>query len=354
MYMCEECAGLWSEIERKNAVKKGKWIATEAFNGRAGFHLNELYSPWSTLAVIVQDFLEAKNDPEKLKTWTNTTLGETWEIKGEEIEHSTLFARREYYAAQVPQAACVLTAAIDVQDDRLECGVEAWASGEENWKIDYRVFYGDPSRPELWKRARDFLDTRYQHESGNSLGIACACVDSGGHYTEEVYKFVKPMESRRVYAIKGKESDGTFVNSPTRNNNQKVLLFSLGVDTAKEVLAARLKILEPGSGYQHFPMGDVFGEEYFQGLTAEMCVTEKVRGVAKRVWVKKRPRNEPWDLAVYNLAAMYILKPNFKKVAARLATKPDAEPEEVIEEKPRPTTKKRLMKRKRKNWATDI
>lgn len=350
MYCCEKCGALWSELERKHAVKKGEWRATEAFTGRAGFHLNELYSPWSTLAEIVTAFLEAKGSPETLQTWTNTVLGETWEIKGEEISHSALFARREYYAAQVPQGACVLTAAIDCQDDRLECGVEAWGPGEENWKIDYRVFYGDPATPELWKRLRDFIDARYEHESGNSLGIACATIDSHGHYTEQVYKFVKPLESRRVYAIRGKGTDGTFVNKPTRNNNQKVLLFTLGVDTAKEVLSARMKILAPGAGYQHFPMGDTFSEEYFAGLTAETCVTEKVRGVAKRVWKKVRPRNEPWDVAIYNLAALYILNPSFPKLAARLAdnTEPPKEPEQ-----PR-TTQRRRPARRRQNWATDI
>lgn len=357
MYRCEECAGLWSEIERKHAVKRGEWRATEAFNGRAGFHLNELYSPWSTLADIVKEFLEARKDPERLKTWTNTVLGETWEVKGEEIEHGALYARREYYAAPVPQGAVVLTAAIDVQDDRLEVGVEGWGPGEENWKIDYRVFYGDPALPELWRRMRDFLDTRYEHESGNKLGIASAVVDSGGHYTEEVYKFVKPLESRRVYAIKGKESDGTFVNVPSRNNNQKVLLFTLGVDTGKEVIAARLQVLEPGAGYHHFPMGDTFDETYFQGLTSEMCVTEKVRGVSKRVWKKKRPRNEPWDIAVYNLACMYILNPSFNKLAARLQRDPQEKAAHKPEETPTPTPTTRRRKpttRQRKNWATDI
>lgn len=349
MYCCEGCGGLWSEIERKHAVKRGQWRATESFNGRAGFHLNELYSPWSTLADIVQSFLEAKNSPETLQTWTNTVLGETWELRGDELDHSSLYARREYYASQVPRGACVLTAAADVQDDRIEVGVEGWGPGEENWKIDYRVFYGDPAQPELWRRLRDYLDTRYEHESGSSLGIACATIDSHGHYTEQVYKFVKPLESRRVYAIRGRGSDGTFVNKPTRNNNQKVMLFTLGVDTGKEVLAARMKILEPGAGYVHFPVGDVFNEEYFSQLTAETCITEKVRGVAKRVWKKIRPRNEAWDISVYNLAALYILNPSFPKLSARLDQKEPEKEQELLR-----TTQRRRPQRRRRNWATDI
>lgn len=349
MYCCEECGSLWTEIQRKNAVKRGEWRATEPFNGRAGFHINELYSPWSSLADIVQNFLEAKNSPETLQTWTNTVLGETWEIKGDALDNSALYARREYYAATVPQGACVLTAAADVQDDRIEVGVEGWGAGEENWKVDYRVFYGDPAQPELWKRLRDYIDTRFKHESGNDLPISCTTIDSGGHYTEQVYKFVKPLEGRRVYAIRGRGNDGTFVNKPTRNNNQKVMLFTLGVDTGKEVLAARMKILEPGSGYHHFPMGDTFNEDYFSQLTAEACITEKVRGVARRVWKKIRPRNEAWDIAVYNLAALYILNPSFPKLAARLG-EVESPPEP---EQPRSTQRRRPVRRKT-NWATDI
>jgi len=349
MYCCEECGGLWSEIERKNAVKRGEWRATEDFNGRAGFHLNELYSPWSTLAGIVTAFLEAKGNPETLQTWTNTVLGETWEVTGDVVDRGQLYGRREYYAAAVPAAAVVLTAAADVQDDRIEVGVEGWGVGEENFKVDYRVFYGDPAQPELWRRLREYLDQRFLHESGNELPIACAVVDSGGHYTEQVYKFVKPLEARRVYAIRGRGQDGTFVNRPTRNNNQNVPLFTLGVDTGKEVLSARLRITEPGPGYQHFPVNDTFTEEYFAQLTAETCVTEKVRGVARRVWKKIRPRNEAWDIAVYNLAALYILNPSFAHLKARL------EPREIppVQDPPR-TTQRRRPAKSRKTWATDI
>jgi phage terminase large subunit GpA-like protein len=33
-----------------------------------------------------QSFLEAKKLPETLKTWINTSLGETWEEKGDTVE----------------------------------------------------------------------------------------------------------------------------------------------------------------------------------------------------------------------------------------------------------------------------
>ncbi|MCP4370077.1 MAG: hypothetical protein GY797_18465 [Deltaproteobacteria bacterium] len=67
-------------------------------------------------------------------------------------------------------------------------------------------------------------------------------------------------------------------------------------DTAKTVIYGRLKVENPGPGYCHFP--DHYPDEYFKQLTAEELVTRYVRGVTKRVWKKKRPRNEALDLRV--------------------------------------------------------
>lgn len=45
----------------------------------------------------------------------------TWEEKGEAPDWSVLFDRREKYKiGKVPQGAYVLTAGVDVQNDRLE------------------------------------------------------------------------------------------------------------------------------------------------------------------------------------------------------------------------------------------
>jgi phage terminase large subunit GpA-like protein len=56
-----------------------------------------------------------------LKAWTNTTLGIPWEEKGEAPDWGVLFDRREHYRiGSVPLGGYVLTAGVDVQNDRLE------------------------------------------------------------------------------------------------------------------------------------------------------------------------------------------------------------------------------------------
>ena len=41
--------------------------------------------------------------------------------------------------------------------------------------------------------------------------------------------------------------------------------------------------------------------------------TRYEKGVPYQVWVKKRARNEPFDLRVYNTAALEIINPNLER-----------------------------------------
>lgn len=60
-----------------------------------GFHLNTLASTFCSWKEIVQKFLVAKEqldqgNPEGMKVWVNTELGETWEEQGEQVEDAAL------------------------------------------------------------------------------------------------------------------------------------------------------------------------------------------------------------------------------------------------------------------------
>ena len=78
-------------------------------------------------------------------------------------------------------------------------------------------------------------------------------------------------------------------------------MFSIGVNTAKELMFGRLRIPELGPGYCHFPVD--YEDEYFKQLTAEKCVTKFHKGFPRREWIKTRPRNDALDCRVYNMAA---------------------------------------------------
>jgi phage terminase large subunit GpA-like protein len=223
----------------------------------------------------------------------------------------------------------VLTAGVDVQGDRLELAVKGWGRGEESWLVLWEQLFGDPGRPDVWQLLEQRLTRAWAMANGQQLRIQACCIDSGGHHTEHVYRFVAPRQSRRVYAVKGLSQPGRpLLGRPSRSNKQRVRLFPVGTDSAKDLIYARLKIGQPGPGYFHFPTAvDV---EYFLQLTAEKVVTRFLKGRPYRSYEKIRPRNEALDLEVYATAALVALgAPTLRELgvmADRLAGQPAAAP----------------------------
>lgn len=325
-YICEHNGCIITDGDKQKMLKHGKWVAEAAFTGIAGFHINELYSPWVSFAQMVTEFLRAKKLPETLKTWVNTSLGETWEEAGEVIEADFLLKRKESWGTEAPEPVLLVTAGVDVQGDRLEIEVKGWGIGEESWSLDYRIFYGDPAQAMVWQELDRFLLKPIKSQLGIMLSIACTCIDSGGHHTQAVYQFCAGREVRGVFAIKGiNQTAKPLVGRPSKNNRYKMRLYPIGTDTAKEVIFSRLKITELGAGYYHFPLER--DKEYFLQLTAEKQITSFNKGVAKREWIKIRARNEVLDCNVYALAALKLLNPDFELLAAQMEMLPLTEQE---------------------------
>ena len=311
-YACEHCGALWDEAERMWAVRNGQWIAEKPFAGIAGFAINGLYSPWTRLADGVRDFLSVKKSPDQLRVWTNTYLGETWEDAGERVDDWELAERREPLNP-IPDDVLMLTAGVDVQDNRLEVSVIGWGRDDESWVLSHETLYGDPSTPQLWAALDTRLTQTYTTDEGRTLPIRASCVDSGGHYTNAVYQYCKRNQGRGIFAIKGVGGEGkALAGRPTKNNVGKCPLFPIGVHSAKDTLFGRLKIEEIGAGYVHF--SDTLSDEYFKQLTAEKLVTKFTKGFKKREFVKVRPRNEALDCFVYAIAAYSIIGVNVNAI----------------------------------------
>lgn len=342
-YVCAVSGCEIRETEKPQMIRKGEWRATAtSVDGKtAGFHLNALYSPWVTWPEVIQKWLDAQGSPTELQTFVNAYLAETWELQGDKVEQSVLQDRVHPYAAQAPDGVLVITAAVDVQKDRLEASAIGWGRGEESWAIDHRVFEGDPSRTSVWEDLDQWLDTEYQHESGIRLRIRCTMIDSGGHHTKQVYAFTKPRQHRRIYACKGRGGNHPLLARPSKQGTIQALLYMVGVDSAKELFYARLKNDQEGPGHCHFPdirsdedasVKGQFDEEFFAQTTAEQLVTTGKPGHQKRVWIKRRPRNEALDLRVYNMAALERIRPNFPAIGKGVAREAARVKERQMEE----------------------
>lgn len=334
-FACAKCGCVSSEVEWKEQFVNGKFIAKYPERKVRGFHLNALSSLFVEWKEIVQKFLTANEEKKKgnielLKVWTNTEMGQTWEEAGEQLEQEDLFKRREKYNCEVPEDVICLTAGIDTQDDRFEIEVVGWGVDKESWGIKYQIIYGDLKLPGVWNDLDTFLSQTFTRADGAKLKIICACMDSGGHFTNQVYKFCKARTARRIYAIKGKGgAEVPYFNKPTKSNREKAPLFTIGVDTGKSLLYQRLAIAEEGPNYCHFPKekDKGYNETYFKGLTSEKMVMTYKRGKAQYVWTLKDSgykRNEPLDIRNYATVALEIANPVLKKPDKTDATVPPA------------------------------
>ncbi len=351
LYLCPNCGEGITNNQKNLAVKNGRWEATASFNGVAGFWINELYSPFSNFTDIAKNYERAETKGiQSVKVWWNTSWGVPFEMsKG--VSSDGLIDRKEEYKAEVPMGAMVLTAGVDVQDDRLELEIVGWGEIGESWSIAYKIIHGDPKFPKVWRELDNILNSEFLHESGINLKIKSTAIDIGGHRTKYVLKYCKDKFYNGVYAIKGSsERNKPIISQRAKKSKDKQTnIFLVGTDTAKFGFYTALEIDKIGAEYCHFPDLEIYDEEYFAQLTAEKFDIEK------NSWVKIRQRNEALDCRIYAIAGLEIFessqKINWKKLKERFqhSSKKDKKNDEIdevieikkIEDKPKPTKKKK-------------
>jgi phage terminase large subunit GpA-like protein len=284
------------------------------------WHVSGLYSPlgWFAWAEAAKDFLESQKggfDDESgeslAQVFSNTALGEPYEVEGEQAEANVLALRAEPYdLGRVPAGGLMLTAFADIQGNRIEYEVKAWGRDYESWLVDYQVLNGDPtnSADKVWDDLIELRNKAYAHAGGNSVYVAALGVDSG-YMTQVVYDFCRKWQRKHVFATKGVAGPGKSAIGPERrvdyNHNGKAVrhgarLRVMGVDTLKERVFQALAVNQPGPGFMHFPRG--LPTEYFEGLTSEKKIPRRKKGAIVYEYVKTRERNEPLDLEVGNHA----------------------------------------------------
>ncbi|NHB89597.1 phage terminase large subunit family protein [Photorhabdus tasmaniensis] len=316
-YVCRHNGCVIHHNEKARMVKRGEWQATKPFKGHAGFHIWAGYSlfPNAAWKYLVAEWLRVKNDPLMRQTFINLVLGEPYEDRGEKaLSEKRLLERCEVFSAEVPDGVAVLTAGIDTQDDRFEIEIVGWGRNEESWSIAYDVIEGDLETDEPWKRLDAYLKQVWRRADGRGFTIMAACMDSGGHHTQQVYEFSKARIGRRIWAIKGESARGGKrspvwpTKKPTPRTKSSFKPIILGVNAAKDTIRGRLHIDPPLPGeasasYMHFPADRDLN--YFSQLLAERSVLKESGGQRFRVWEQLPGRaNEALDCRVYAYAAL--------------------------------------------------
>lgn len=282
---------------------------------------------------------------ETLKAVINTDWGRPYQFRRKTTQRSgqrLLDRAEETVKRTVPHGVRFLTATIDVQggkDRRFVVQVHGNGPHRETWVVDRFNIKDDrgpdndqeprpispASHPEDWDLiTRDVIHRTYKlaDASGRRMPILAVAVDTGGEgegeesVTNQAYEWYRRLAKagvqNRVYLVKGASSKSpsrvrkTWPDNTGRKNRKSsakgdVPLYMLGTDTLKDAVASMLDRENPGMGYLHTPSW--LGRWWHDELTYE------IRDPKTGKWSKPgKKANEAFDLCVYNLALLIILK----------------------------------------------
>ncbi len=311
-YACEHCGTMIEEHHKPKMLAGGRWIAENPDIKRRGYHISALYAPiglgpsWLDLA---QEFIVAHKDNATLKTFINTHLGEAWEDQTNKLKAHELARRMEPVELRaIPPGCLAITCGIDTQDDWLAVTLLGWGDGHL-WILDWHEIQGDTTRPEVWDRLQEYLQTTHTNAYGKEMRIRAAGIDSRGHRSEQVRQFVSRTSlTLPVYAVQGATTRmgraiAQSASYPDKNRRGKLIrggygLWNIGTEYCKDYLYGHLASDGEKSETERlirFPQG--LDDAYFNGLLSETYDPEKKRYVQRTG--AKHKRNEPLDTLVY-------------------------------------------------------
>lgn len=346
-FVCSSCEEAIEHKHKRWMIERGEWRSTApkrfTASGReiVSFHIWAAYSysPNSTWADLVFEFLAVKDKPEEYRTFINTVLGETWEDQGEAPDWDRLYRRAgTHEVGTVPDGVKKITAGVDVQKDGCYYSVWGWGAKKQSWSIAAGFIEFDTANEKEWVALDELLTRVFKRDNGEEYAIAKMAIDSGYNATQ-VYTYAQRWRGR-VIATKGQSKQRVIIQSPKKTDlrkNGKQLrrggrVWNVGVDILKQELYGWLRIEKTDApGYCWFAQ---HGEEFFKQLTAEQLipVKDKYHRIRREWQVIAGRENHYLDTRVYARAAAYLIGVDRLKDEETPAPKPPDAPSEPIAE----------------------
>lgn len=313
-YACEHNGCVIEEHHKPAMLAAGVWIPEKPeVKNRRSYHISAIYAPIglgpSWLDLMVQ-FKRVHKDPQQLKTFINSNLGESWEDQTDKLKPHDLAKRAGDYAPGIIPPGCLaITMGIDTQDKWIEYTRLGWGADGKHWIIDQGQITGDTSTLPVWNELEAEIHKPMTNSYGKEMRILAAGIDSRGHRTEQVKDFVMRTTLRvRVYSVQGSTSrigraiaqSGSY---PNKSRTGKIIkhgycVWNVGTEHCKDFIFAHLAADGERSEAErvfHFPQG--LDDTYYDGVLSETYDPEKKRYV-QRLGARYK-RNEPLDTLVY-------------------------------------------------------
>ncbi len=308
VYVCQECGCLITDKDKIKMLRRGEWRDTkktcEGKPRKVSFWLNALYSRFLTWKEIAMEFLDSKEDPEKLQNFVNSWLAEPWEDTRLRtnadlvLEHQT--QTKEFV---VPDWAKMLTAGVDVQENCLYWTIRAWGDFLTSQNISHGQAFS-------FMELERIMNLEYRTEDGAPMVISLALIDSG-YNADSVYDF---CVENSEWALPSKGSSNPMLSHYKMSTINKAGSKAYGmnlvlIDTGKykDMIAGRMRKPSGSGSWMVYAGCD---REYAEQVTSEHKVNVRTNnGKVKQVWVQKTTHadNHYLDCEVYAMAAADLM-----------------------------------------------
>ena len=276
------------------------------------FWIWSAYSYLQSWRLIVDEWLAAAKDPSKQRVFLNDTAGLAYKAAGEAPPWEALRNRAEQSTTRrgvIPAGFVLLSMGLDVQKDRVEWQLVAWARDGRRAVVDIGLVPGAIDE----KSTRSLLDglmaQSWPNETGHRIAPDMAAID-GNAWTEDVWGFAKRHPVSKLIMVRGRGEDHAAlfakVKKERHRTSGKILRYSsrfynFGTSILKMALYRHLAKTDPmAEGAVLFPPG--LGDEYYRQLTAEKRVEEKNRS-GFTVWKWTKDANQANEMLDTHLQA---------------------------------------------------
>lgn len=255
-------------------------------------------------------------------SFVNTSLGEIYHPGIEETldVNRVLQCRKFFDKEHIPHWVDYVTCGIDTQDNRFELIVLGSDINRNHiCFIERKIIPGDLKKPKVWTDLLNYLNTfKTTTRDKRTLPIQIACIDSGGHFTQDVYAFC--LQSPRLRPVKGiarPSAPRDMIYKITdvhvkafANGSGKIPLTHVNTLYAKDVI--REQLLRMQANYKESTwiissnLDANFDNIFFEQMNSEYRETFQF---GKYRWTQKPGiRNEALDCTVYALTAIDIVR----------------------------------------------
>ena len=306
VYVCQECGALINDYHKDRMLQQGEWrVVKQNTTGKkkVAFWINTLYSPFVRFSEIALEFLNSKDDPERLQNFRNSWLAEPWEDTATHTDEDMVLARQtDDEEFVVPDWAKMLTGGVDVQKNCLYYDIRAWG----DYITSQSITHGQVSSFADIDRVTNLT---YRNKAGDDFVVQLCLIDSG-YNADETYEFcVSNLDW--AMPVKGSSTQMTShyklstVNRPGTKGDGIQLVLTDG-DKYKDMIASRLHKPNGTGSWMVYKGCDL---EYARQVTAEHKINVRSNGRVVQKWVPKTQHidNHFLDCDVYALAAADIM-----------------------------------------------